>query len=712
MLRYFFAMFAVTQPVLLSDHAFANEKKTEAIQFFERKIRPVLVEHCYECHSANSKIIQGGLRLDSSEGMLNGGDSGAAVTPEKPETSLILDSLRYEGLEMPPAGQLSSEIIKDFERWILSGAVDPRIGNTTPTNDSEKNWDFSEERKKWQYAPLIKHQPPEIQTVHWSRTSIDSFVLSQLEQNEVSPNPPASKRDFARRVAYDLTGLPIAETLLNRFLDDHRPNSKNRLVDELLSTPQHAEHWTRFWLDISRYAEDQAHQVGNNDSLNYPNAYLYRDWVIDAFTSDMSYQDFIRYQLAADLVAPHEPQHQAALGFLGLGPKYYRRNSPEVMADEWEDRVDTVTRGLLGLTVACARCHDHKYDPISTKDYYSLAGIFASTELFNQPLSEAVEKKGDQAKQPSDGMHIVREGPPRDLAVMIRGDVKNQGEVVQRRFLEILAIDNKPYTNGSGRAELAESIIREQNPLTARVIVNRVWRQFFGKALVDTPSNFGNLGSDPSHPDLLDTLSVEFMEHNWSLKWLHREIALSATYGQSSHREYSKTIKDPENRLIWHVPQRRLTIEQMRDTMLLAADQLDSTVKGRSIQPDDPASNRRTLYSEISRMDLNPMLARFDFPDPNSHSAQRFETTTPLQKLFLLNSPFTINQASALAKRAMKTNGSDASRIRELYKMVLGRLPSEDEINAGYDFLKNEMKEKWQAYSHALLISNEMFILD
>ena len=710
MLRYLIFLTAMIHLLLQSDFSIADEKKTEAIQFFERRVRPVLVEHCYECHSATSKIIQGGLRLDSSQGMLSGGDSGAVVTPQDPQSSLILDSLRYEGLEMPPKGQLSEQVINDFQKWILDGAIDPRLDNETPNDKSQ--WDLAEERKKWQYQPPLKHRLADQSSDNWSRTSIDGFILSQLEQNGLSPNPPASKRDFARRLAYDLTGLPIEEHLLSRFEADEKPNSKTRLVDALLNTPQHAEHWTRFWLDISRYAEDQAHQVGNNDSLNYPNAYLYRDWILDAFASDMSYQEFVRLQLAADLVAPNESQHQAALGFIGLGPKYYRRNSPEVMADEWEDRVDTVTRGLLGLTVACARCHDHKYDPISTEDYYALAGIFASTDMFNQPLNESVEKNGDQSKQPGDGLHIVREGKPRDLAVMIRGDVNNQGQVVPRRFLEVLTTKNKRYTKGSGRAELAESIIREQNPLTARVIVNRVWGQFFGRHLIDTPSNFGNLGSKPSHPELLDTLAVDFMDHNWSLKWLQREIALSAAYGQSSDREELKVTKDPENRLMWHMPQRRLTVEQMRDTMLVAADRLNPVVKGKSIQPDDPTSNRRTLYSKISRMDLNRMLANFDFPDPSSHSAQRFETTTPLQKLFLLNSPFAIAQANAIATRVKNISGSDESRIRELYRLVLGRPPSTEEIDAGYGFLENEMDQKWQAYSHALLISNEMFILD
>ncbi|WP_372899680.1 DUF1549 and DUF1553 domain-containing protein, partial [Stieleria sp.] len=488
--------------------------------------------------------------------------------------------------------------------------------------------------------------------------------MAKLEAAAVQPNPPANKRSLIRRLSFDLVGLPPTPEQVADFVADPRPGALERVVDRLLTSPEHAERWTRLWLDVARYAEDQAHIVGNNDSLTYPNAYLYRDWVIKSLADDMPYDDFVRMQLAADLHYPEDHDAHVALGFLGLGPKYYSRGSLTVMADEWEDRVDTVTRGLLGLTVACARCHDHKYDPIPTADYYAMAGVFASTEMFNRPLSEAVESKDGQAKKPQEAAHIVREGKLRDLNVMIRGDATRSGPLAKRGFLTVLS-DAEPiaFSHGSGRGDLAEAIVDRSNPLAARVIVNRVWEQLFGAPLVGTPSNFGALGERPTHPQLLDDLAVRFMDAGWSLKWLQREIVLSATYQQSSAADVEKLNQDPDNRLRWRMPRRRLSVEAYRDAVLFVAGNLDSSLGGESIQPDAADSRRRSVYSQVSRLDLNPMLAKFDFPDPNAHSEQRFETTTPLQKLFLLNSPFLVAQADALAARLEQFGGSYASRV-------------------------------------------------
>ncbi len=516
---------------------------SEQTDFFERKIRPVLVEHCYECHAGDADLIQGGLRLDDPQAMLRGGDSGAAVMPGEPDKSLLLAAIRYDGLEMPPEGPLGDHVVKDFETWIKLGAVDPRESTANQTASSPlqtPSIDWQEARKFWSFQAPQRHVPPVTSNKQWGSGAIDPFVLAKLEEEGLAPNPPAERADYIRRVTLDLTGLPPTPQDAEDYIHDTRPGAKRRLIDRLLSSADHAQRWTRLWLDVARYAEDQAHKVGDNDSLTYPNAYLYRDWVIDALADDMPYDEFIRLQLAADLMDPSDTDSHLALGFLGLGPKYYRRNAPEVMADEWEDRIDTVTRGLLGLTVACARCHDHKYDPISTSDYYALAGVFASTEMFNRPLSEAVEAKDGQAKDPKEAVHIVRDGKAQDVHVMIRGDVNNQGPVVERRFLQVFGEPSVPLNQGSGRANLAEAIVDRGNPLTARVIVNRVWNQFFGRPLVSTPSNFGSLGAQPSHPQLLDDLAVRFMEQGWSLKWLQREIVLSEAYGQSSDLDSQK----------------------------------------------------------------------------------------------------------------------------------------------------------------------------
>lgn len=681
------------------------------VEFFERKIRPVLVQHCYECHAGDADLIQGGLRLDDPGAMLRGGDSGAAVMPGLPDKSLLLAAIRYDGFEMPPDGPLDQRIVKDFQHWIELGAVDPREESSAPMQQNE-SIDWQEARKFWSFQPPQIHQPPKTKNQDWSVSKVDCFLLAGLEQNGLIPNPEANKRTLIRRLSFDLIGLPPTPDQVADFLGDGRPDAVRRLVDALLSSPQHAERWARMWLDVARYAEDQAHKVGNNDSLTYPNAYRFRDWVIDALAADLPYDDFIRLQLAADLIDATNQEDHLALGFLGLGPKYYRRNSPEVMADEWEDRVDIVSRGLLGLTVACARCHDHKFDPIPTSDYYALAGVFAGTEMFNRPISEAVEKKGGQAKQPQDAVHIVREGKPRDLNVMIRGDVNNLGPTVRRGFLTVVSEQLEPFTDGSGRRELAEAIVDPSNPLTARVIVNRVWHRLMGRALVGTPSNFGSMGEEPSHPELLDDLSVRFMENDWSLKWLQREIVLSAAYRQTSEVCDEKANVDPENRFHWRMPRKRLSVEAYRDSMLMVAGRLESAIGGRSIQPDEPGSQRRTVYSEVSRMDLNPMLARFDFPDPNVHSAARYETTTPLQKLFLLNSPFFVHQADALAARLRTHGGSYQSQIEFVYQLLYSRLPTEQELSLGESFIGAGDESRWSQYAQTLLISNEMFMVD
>ncbi len=680
-------------------------------EFFERKIRPVLVEHCYECHAGEADDIMGGLRLDDPGAMLRGGDSGVAVMPGKPDKSLLLTAIRYDGIEMPPSGKLDERIIADFETWITKGAEDPRNAlDLESLQPSEIDWDVA--KSFWAFQPPTTHRPSAALD-NWGNGRIDSFVLAQLQAAGVAPNPPAEKATLLRRMSFDLTGLPPTIEQLHGFLADDRPGATRRMVDQLLASPANAERWTRLWLDVARFAEDQAHKVGNNDSLTYPNAYLYRDWVVDAFASDLPYDQFVRKQLAADLIDASDDASQIALGFLGLGPKYYRRNSPEVMADEWEDRIDTVSRGLLGLTVACARCHDHKFDPIPTSDYYALAGVFASTEMFNRPLDDSVEKKGDQAKSPKDATHVVRDGKPRDLNVYIRGDVKKLGPVVERRFLTALSeSDPAKLTAGSGRLELADAIVDRSNPLAARVIVNRVWGELTGQPLVATPSNFGALGERPSHPKLLDDLSVRFMENGWSLKWLQREIVLSQTYQQSSEIDPRKSELDPSNTLFWRMPRRRMSVEAYRDAVLASTGRLDRNLGGKSIQPDDPKASKRTLYASVSRLDLNPMLARFDFPDPNAHSAMRFETTTPLQKLFLLNSPFLSENARRLAERLDGFGGSQHSKIEHAYQVLFARKPSQHEYALAEEFLAGGDSQAWQHYAQALLISSEMFIID
>ncbi len=698
--------------VSLGSSTQSGEPDQREIDFFERKIRPVLIEHCYECHSVDSDVIQGGLRVDHPDAMLQGGDSGVAVMPGEPDNSLLLAAIKYDDMEMPPQGPLSPEVVEDFERWIELGATDPRDSQPLPESVDSDEIDWVEARAFWSFQPPVVQSAPTTKDKKWARGKIDAFILRRLESATIKPNARADRRALIRRLTFDLTGLPPSADEVQHFVGDDSPTAYMNLVDRLLSSPQHAERWTRMWLDVARYAEDQAHIVGGNDSLTYPNAYLYRDWVIGAFTRDMPFDEFVQLQLAADLIRPDDRDSHLALGFLGLGPKYYRRNDPSVMADEWEDRIDTVSRGLMGLTVACARCHDHKFDPIPTSDYYAMAGVFAATQMFNRPINADVEVKNGNAKKPQDSVHIVREGTPADIAIQIRGDALSKGPIVERRFLTALSDQPISMTNGSGRGDLANAITDRSNPLTARVIVNRIWMQLMGAPLVDSPSNFGHLGSRPTHPKLLDDLSARFMDNGWSVKWLQREIILSAAYQQSSQIEHSKSKIDPENRLRWRVPRRRLSAEAYRDALLHVAGKMETRLGGESMQPDQIDSHRRTLYSKVSRLDLNPMLARFDFPDPNAHSAKRHETTTPLQKLFLLNSEFVTAQAEALADRLSLRHQSRQSAIETAYETLYSRKPTSEDMRLGEAYLRSEGDTAWPRYLHALLIANEMFMID
>ncbi len=595
--------------------------------------------------------------------------------------------------------------------WTL---LHPRVeGATTETERDNARPQF------WAFEPPQPHPLPAVGQRNWPRRRIDHFVLMRLEDAGLTPAKPADRRTWIRRVSFDLIGLPPTPQQVRTFLADKAPDAHARLVERLLSSPHYGERWARMWLDVARYAEDQAHIVGGNRSLCYPNAYLYRDWIIAALNDDLPYDDFLCMQLAADLIAPEQQADHAALGFIGLGPKYYRRGDLAVMADEWEDRVDTVARGLLGLTVACARCHDHKFDPISSEDYYALAGVFASTQMFNRPLSEGSERgKNGEAKSPDDAMHIVREAKPQDLPVFVRGDVNAKGPIVQRRFLAALS-PGEPVTfhSGSGRLELARTVTSRDNPLTARVIVNRVWALHFGRPLVATPSNFGHLGDRPSHPQLLDDLAVRFMRRGWSLKWLQREILLSATYRQSSQASDATRTADPDNLLLGRTARRRLSVEAWRDAVLAVCGRLESTLGGKSIEPEDPEQRRRTVYSEVSRLELNRMLVTFDFPDPNAHAAQRSETTTPLQKLFVLNSPFMIAQADALAQRLLTADALQKThdRIHHVYELLLSRPPTAAELVLGVEFVEADAEateDRWRQYAQVLLASNEMLILD
>jgi hypothetical protein len=830
----------MTSSALLLLLAAQSPPSPEGVEFFEKKIRPLLVERCAECHAEGAKKIKGGLRVDSREGLLRGGESGAAVVPGNPEASLLLKALRWtdDNLQMPPKTALPKEQVDDVEAWIRMGAPDPR----TAAAAHPVGLSIEEGRKFWSFRRPVEPAPG------WT---IDSLIGAALKAKGLEPAPEADARTLLRRVTYDLTGLPPTAEELDGFTTA----GYEQAVDRLLASPRFGERWGRHWLDVVRYADTKEWVVDEERRLPYP--WTYRDWVIRAFNEDVPFDRFVRLQLAADkIVRGDDKRDLAALGFLTVGRSFLNRQ-PDII----DDQIDVVTRGLLGLTAQCARCHDHKYDPIPTKDYYSLYGIFASTAkakelpLLGEPpktpeyegfLKELAVREGEitkfreqrrdalvadlrrperltdyllavaelrgkdekeargfadrrklnpgilkrwreRAAKADDpvfslwaayaalpeadfaaaagklslpGLHpLVRESfaeapaslreaadrfaallasaplaevhrsvtemplaevdqflsgdergkmrqmkrkvdemahfagaPPRAMTVedtptphspkvFIRGNSGSTGEEVPRAFLSVLSPAERPAYKTGGRLELAEAIVARDNPLTARVWVNRAWQRLFGAGLVRTPSDFGTRGEPPTHPELLDGLAVRFLEDGGSTKKLLKLVVTSAAYRRSSTG--APSALDPENRLLARQNRRRLDLEATRDSLLAAAGRLDLAMGGRSLVLETaPYSTRRTVYGWIDRLNLANLYKTFDFALPDMHSPQRHVTTVPLQALFLMNSPFALEQARHLAARV------PANDVDGLYRAVFGRAPSSEERRLGREFLE------------------------
>ncbi|MEZ5385733.1 MAG: DUF1549 and DUF1553 domain-containing protein [Prosthecobacter sp.] len=617
----------------------------------------------------------------------------------------------------------------------------------------------------WSFAPLKRVAAPQVKDTAWPKTRIDYFILAKMEAAGLKPAPRAEERVLQRRLAFDLTGLPPEERVA--------PLVWNRAVDETLRNPHYGERWARHWLDLARYVDETPNWL---DSTKY--SYLYRDWVVQALNEDMPYDRFVVRQLATDFLPECGPADRVALGFIGLSPTYFKELQlpPEIIkttvADEWEEHVDAIGRTFLGLTLACARCHDHKSDPITAQDYYALAGVFASVKLSEMPivgddLWKPVEKaradvaalekqitdlKKKKAKDLAEQTKVIeakiaaiktatphynmemanaveeaalfvvnkekehgtkldyKMGMARDLELMKRGNPNDLGDTVPRRFLSAFPSKTglpRKFNNGSGRLELAQAIVEDAAPLTARVIVNRVWKHHFGRGLVDTPSEFGNLGEAPTHPELLDDLAGRFMEHGWSLKWLHREILNSATWQQSSVAAESEK-HDPENKLYSRMLRRRLDWEAWRDAILTATGQIDLKMGGPASSISDAKNLRRSLYGASDRQDMDPMLRIHDVPDPGAHNPWRTETITPLQGLFALNSPFMQQQADVLGKWAMQ------HRVEDVYARLFQRQPTANEASVAKAFLNGHETDAvaWSEYAQALLAGNEMLFVD
>lgn len=762
-----------------SGWGWAQSPSSADVQFFEARIRPLLVKNCFPCHSQEARKQRGGLQLDSRTKLLQGGDSGPAVVPGRPEASLLVKAVRQtdEHLQMPPTGKLQVQEIAALEEWIRRGAFYPGGGATAK---SPSTVSLADGREHWSLQPVRRATPPETRDPSWRKKSIDGFLLAELEKKGLHPAPPAARRTLIRRAYFDLVGLPPSPQEIDAFLADRSPDAYEKLIDRLLALPHYGERWGRHWLDLTRYAD-----IGETfyDTQGAP--HLYRDWVVAAVNADVPYDRFVQLQLAADLMPDAQPADLAALGFLGLSPQYWKELKLDhlviktVVAEEWEERISAIGGTFLGLTVACARCHDHKFDPITTQDYYALAGVLVSTQLTQRwLLPEAQAKHVRQAREevrtaeqqlkklhtnkkptpleqkeqetlkariaalkrtpgygaPSvpglaeasllvlpDGPHRTKleykAGEAQDVAVQVRGNPGNTGPVIPRRFLAVLSpTPPAPFTRGSGRLELARAIVTDAAALAARVFVNRVWRHHFGAGLVETPSDFGRQGEPPSHPQLLDDLAARFIANGWSLRWLHREIMLSAAYQQSSTVPQPTAAEaiDPANRLLWRMNPRRLDVEAWRDAMLTVTATLDRKIGGPPQELSDLTNRRRTLYGTVKRRELNDILRLNDFPDPTTHNPTRLPTTTPLQQLFTLNSPLLQQQAAALVKRLhADVPGSDEQRIRRVYPLLFGRPATEREVRLGLEFVAGGSAQRmWEQYAHVLLSSNEFLFVD
>ena len=919
----------------------------DGVAFFEKKIRPVLVEHCYRCHAADAKQIRGGLQLDTRAGIRQGGESGPAVVPNKADESLILAALRHEDYEMPPDRKLPAAVIRDFERWIEMGAPDPREGEVQQTKTTI---DLAAGRKFWAFQPPQAHQPPAVKDKEWSYSDIDRFVLARLEAGMLRPTRDASRRALIRRAYFDLIGLPPTPEQIDAFVNDQADDAFVRVVDQLLESRHFGERWGRHWLDVARYAESS----GGGRTQLFPNAWRYRDYVIRSFTDDKPYDQFIAEQIAGDLMEPASTADAAdkltALGFLALGPTNYELQDKELLRMEViDEQIDTIGKAMLGLTIGCARCHDHKFDPIPTKDYYALAGIFRSTRTLTpgnvsgwvkralpmtaaeqathdahladvQPLEQELQKikqqlgkasqpgratpqstqlrgtvvddeaatfvgnwtrstsipayvdlgyrhspnpgdlvtftanlaadtyevrlayssssnratnalvsvhhadgthtqkinqrrrgaidglfvslgtfafaanqpakvtiqvkdpdgtviadavqflanaerksdapvnaqsaQKDQAKSqlqqqakalevklaalkrgapkgPATVMAVEEEAQPDDYHLCVRGNAHMLGEKVPRGFLRVLSA--KPRTvdaeGQSGRLQLAQWLASEDNPLTARVMVNRIWLHLLGQGIVRTPDSFGFAGERPSHPQLLDHLALQFMHDGWSIKRAIRRIMLSRVYQLSSVAD-SSTALDPENVLLSHARRKRLSAEAIRDAILATSGQLDLRQYGAGMKAGTKGelgykftSERRGIYVPCFRNTVLDLFTVFDIADSNLVSGKRNVSAVPTQALFMMNSPFVMDQAEHFANRLLEeADQSDEVRIQRAYRIALGRLPTTGEqahaerfLRAAREFAESKDNAElvaWSGLCHALYASVDFRYVD
>jgi Protein of unknown function (DUF1549)/Protein of unknown function (DUF1553)/Planctomycete cytochrome C len=784
--------------------AFADAPTADQLAFFESKIRPVLVERCYECHSAKAAKIKGGLMLDSRAGVMKGGDSGPAITPGDADASLLIQAVRHvsEDVAMPPKKKLPPEQLAALEQWVKMGAPDPRTEDTVAAVQAKYAIDWKTAREWWSFRPLAKAGPPAVKDTAWPVNDVDRFILARIEAAGGRPAPDADPRVLIRRITYDLTGLPPTPEEVSAFVEECRDGSSfvirhsslAALVERLLASPAYGEAWGRHWLDVVRYADT----AGDNSDFPIPQMARYRDWVIAAFNRDLPYDQFVQEQLAGDLLPNRAYDQLIATGYIANSRRFGSRVDDYPQHLTIEDTIDNLGRTFLGLTINCARCHDHKFDPITQQDYYALYGIFHSTrypwpgiELDQKqrdlvPLAAPAEieaatkliaehdkesrrlekekkrleddlkkKQGDEKKTLERELATVkaaaqehaRKRPAFDLAyavseakniqdaaVQMKGDPAKPGPVVPRRFLTVFGGAEIPADDkSSGRRRLVAWILNDSRALAARVMVNRIWAQHFGRGLVPTPNDFGKQGKPCTHPELLDWLAARFISGGWSVKKLHREILLSRTY-RLAGPALAAEGKPQDAELFAHFPRRRLEAEAIRDTLLVLGGTLDRTPGG--MHPFPPPSEwkftqhnpfkavyesaKRSVYLMTQRIQRHPYLAIFDGADPSASTPARMTSTTPLQALFLLNDPLVHEQSKRFAARIVAEVSDDRARLGLAYELALGRPPGDDELIAGLSFLaaaksKTSAKsetEAWQAMARVIFRLNELIYLD
>lgn len=751
---------------------------SDAESFFELKIRPVLAEHCSRCHG--SKKASNDLRLDSRLALLKGGRSGPAILAGDPQRSLLLQALRqtHDSIKMPPGKKLPEQIVGDFENWIRHGAPWPAESKQLAG------------KEHWAFSPIQAVAPPEDPSRR-AINPIDRFVARGWLKQGLHPAPQADRRTLLRRLYFDLLGLPPSPEEVDSFLNDPSADAYAKVVECLLASPHYGERWGRHWMDVVRYADT----AGDNADYPVPEARLYRDYIIDAFNKDKPYNQFVREQLAGDLLAAREPSEKRAeqiiaTGFLALSRRY-ATGPYELWHLTLEDTIETTGRAFLGLTMRCARCHDHKFDPIPREDYYALYGIFASTqfpwagaeefasmhkprehfvslappeetaarlkahqesikkldlELEQAQKANAPQKQLDSLRNtlrqlrrpglPRDlpGAYAVADARPVDAAIHIAGDVGRPGDVVRRGVPRFLDGDWEPSipAKSSGRLELAEWMVHPDHPLTARVMVNRIWQHHFGKGIVPTPSNFGTRGEEPTHPELLDWLARRFVDSGWSIKAMHRLIVHSKVYQLASADDASNAVKDPSNRYYWRFERRRLDAESIRDAMLIASGRLKLERPGAHPFPpiekwgwtqhtpfkDLYPSQHRSVYLMTQRFQRHPFLALFDGPDTNTSTEQRSTSIVPQQALYLMNNVFVAEQAEALAKRILHEADSLDERIDLAYRLAYARSANVLELERTQRYLAEYAQhskaesDAWTSLARVLLCGHEFVYVD